>query len=120
METWLKTGTLKKSRHSRSEPSTSSAFSVKMCTDHGAEYMEKPDQTDSGDHGRGEEAGTEKPNRCAEQRNLPDVLVNKNRPTFKSEKMSSKKRKYSDSYIGFRFTSIGDAESPNPQCVVCG
>uniref|UniRef100_A0A672M114 HAT C-terminal dimerisation domain-containing protein n=1 Tax=Sinocyclocheilus grahami TaxID=75366 RepID=A0A672M114_SINGR len=34
--------------------------------------------------------------------------------------MSSKKRKYSDSYIAFGFTWIGDADSPNPQCVVCG
>ncbi len=42
------------------------------------------------------------------------------RPTLESENMSSKKRKYSDSYIGFGFTWIGDAENPNPQCVVCG
>lgn len=55
-----------------------------------------------------------------EQRNLTDVLVKRNRPTCQSEKMSSKKRKYSDSYIAFGFTWIGDAESPNPQCVICG
>lgn len=83
-----------------------------MCTDHGAEYIEKPDQTDSDDNERSEEAGTEKPNR--------DVLVKRNRPACQREKMSSKKRKYSDCYIAFRFTRIGDAESPNPQCVVCG
>uniref|UniRef100_A0A9J8C488 Uncharacterized protein n=1 Tax=Cyprinus carpio carpio TaxID=630221 RepID=A0A9J8C488_CYPCA len=83
-----------------------------MCTDHGAEYIEKPDQTDSDDNERSEEAGTEKPNR--------DVLVKRNRPACQREKMSSKKRKYSDSYIAFGFTWIGDAESPNPQCVVCG
>ena len=43
------------------------ASSVEMCTDHGAEYMEKPDQTDSEAHEWGEKAGTEKPTRCAGQ-----------------------------------------------------
>lgn len=38
--------------------------------------------------------------------------------SLESEKMSSKKGKYSDSYIGFRFTWISNTESPNPQCVV--
>lgn len=75
MDTWLKMGTLKKSRD-RNEPSTS-ASSVEMCTDHGAEYIEKPDQTDSEDNERSEEAGTEKPNR--------DVLKTKHRQRLDAE-----------------------------------
>ncbi len=107
MDTWLKTGTLKKSKDSRDEPSTS-ASSLEMCT--GLEYMEKPDRTDSEENEQGEEAGTEKYSR--------DVLMKRIRPTLESENMSSKKRKYSDSYIGFGFTWNGDAENPNPQCEV--
>ncbi len=72
---------------------------MEMCT--GLEYISQ-----------GEEAGTEKSSR--------DVLMKRIRPTLQSENMSSKKHKYSDSYIGFGFTWIGDAENPNPQCVVCG
>lgn len=83
---------------------------MEMCT--GLEYMEKPDRTDSEENEQGEEAGTEKSSR--------DVLMKRIWPTLESESMPSKKCKYSDSYIGFGFTWIGDAENPNPQCVVCG
>ncbi|KAL1255644.1 hypothetical protein QQF64_013705 [Cirrhinus molitorella] len=80
MDTWLKTGTLKKSRDSRNETSTS-ASSMEMCS--GLEYMEKSDRTDTEDNERDEEAqaGTEKSSR--------DVLMKRNRPTLESEKMSS-------------------------------
>ncbi len=81
---------------------------MEMCL----EYMEKPDRTDSEENEQGEEAGTEKSSR--------DVLMKIIRPTLESENMSSKKLKFSDSYIDFWFTWIGDAENPNPQCVVCG
>ncbi|KAI2646868.1 Zinc finger BED domain-containing protein 5 [Labeo rohita] len=80
MDTWLKTGTLKKSRASGGEPSTSASF-VELSTDHALENTEKHDRTDSEDNEQSEEAGTEKSSR--------DVRVKRIRPT-QSEKMSRK------------------------------
>lgn len=53
--------------------------------------MEKNNQMDSEDNERGEEVGTEKFNR--------GVQVKRNGPALESDKMSSKKRKYSNTVL---------------------
>src|SRR5580765_7653431 len=35
------------------------------------------------------------------------------------ERITSKKRKYDDSYLSFGFISVGTGENPDGQCVIC-